>query len=440
MFLNRAVDPAAGDESFPFALNDARDQLRHTPDSDTPVLWDDVRSHLQAALGIPDEELSLLIDETVDGVANDHRVVTGDTATLEDLSALYRHVSLARALQGNLAALLGLLDLTGIKPFDLRHTADTVAFVEAVAEIRASGFSLDELRYLLEHDEDAEILVGVTDEAIGQTLVEIRDSLRRITAEFSAAADPTGEITSGYLAVLLDADTVMAVMTALRSEVDPAKPHTLNRAEDTLTDALHAFFPFNARDIFLDSDAEIIEVRPVDERFTRLLDSLVPYLVETRSDALIIERLATFTGRGLDSVEDLVTSRVTMTGESAEDDPVNALTGLRLSPYITTVEDEITADADVEAFATLRLLHKVARVLTKLQVDIDEQRWLFAIGVKNDLLNPVTLPIAPQAIADGTWTDWTRLVDLFALRNALPGGELSLVEVLGLLESTELTR
>lgn len=420
VYLNRAVDSAAGDDDFPLALNNpARDQL-----ANTQVPWDDVRSHLQAALGITDEELSLLVDGTVNGVANEYRVVTGDTATLEDLSALYRHVSFARTLKLSVEALLGLLKLTGIKPFDLQDTPATVAFVETVAHIRASGFSLDQIRYLIEDDPVAETLVGVTDEAIGQTLVEIREGLARIAAEFNATADPTGEITSGYLAMLLDPATVAEVMSTLRTEPAEARD---DYNEIILRDKLGVFFSFDA--------AGIIAL-PAEERFTALLPLLAAYLVETQSNALIIERIAAFTGRGLDSAEDLVASRVTMTVDSS---PQPALAGLRTSPYVATVEDEIAADADPEAFNTLRLIYKVASVLNKLEVDIDEQVWLFDIGVRNGLLNPATLPTAPQASDERTWTAWTRLVDLFALRAELPGGEPSLVELLALLEATEVT-
>src|SRR5262245_51777979 len=111
VFLNRAVDAEAGEEDFPFALNDARDGLRNNT-----VLWDDVRPQLQAALGINADAVSLLIDETVNELPNLQRVVVGTTATLDDLSALYRHVSLARALKLPLESFLGLLRLIGIDP------------------------------------------------------------------------------------------------------------------------------------------------------------------------------------------------------------------------------------------------------------------------------------------------------------------------------------
>ena len=52
------------------------------PDRAAPntVPWDDVRSLLQAALTIDADELALLLDETVDGLPNEQRVVTGTTA------------------------------------------------------------------------------------------------------------------------------------------------------------------------------------------------------------------------------------------------------------------------------------------------------------------------------------------------------------------------
>jgi receptor-binding and translocation channel-forming TcA subunit of Tc toxin/ABC toxin-like protein/neuraminidase-like protein/putative peptidoglycan binding protein len=418
VFLNRAVDAEAGEEDFPFALNDARDGLRNI------VSWDEVRSQLQAALGVNADEVSLLIDETVDGLPNLQRVVTGTTVTLNDLSALYRHVSLARAMKAPLEPFLGLLRLIGIDPFDVDRTAATVDFVEMVAEVRASDFSQDDLHYLLEHDADAETRVGVTDETIGQTLVEIRDGLARIETEFSVASDPTGVITSGYLAVLLDPESLAEVMTALQT---PEAEDGSNNADlaNTLTDKLGAFFSF---------DAAALIHKPVERRFTGLLVLLAPYLQETQGAALIIQKIGTYSGRGLDSVEDLVSLRVKMTVAAAK---VDALRGLRTSPYVATTNTEIVGADDAEAFSTLRRIHKAALALNKLEVDIDEQVWLFDVGTRNGLLNPVNLPTVAQTIAAGTWDEWVSLVDLFGLRKALPGGEPSLVELLRLIDPAE---
>ena len=413
VYLNRAVDATAEEPEFPLALNLARTALANT------VNWDDVRSILQAALLIDADELAVLLDETVDDLPNDERVVTGTTANLEGLSALHRHVSLARKLKLTVSELLGLLRLTGLDPFDIANTGAMVTLIETVAQMRASDFSLIELHYLLEHDAQAETSVGVTDEAIGQTLVEMRDGLARVAADYTDVADPVGEITAKHLAVLLDADAVAAVMTALQTEADAANQAEL---EAVLTDNLGSLFSF---------DAAAVIAKKVDRRFNIMVRLLVPYLQETQGNAVIIEKVASFAGRELDSVQDLLALRMRMTADGKE---MPALAGLRQSAYINTTASEILLADDPEAFAALRRIHKAALVLSKLGVEIDAQAWLFDVGVRNGLLNPLALPIASQAVSPATWEAWTRLLDLAALTVDLPGGEPSLVELLQSLE------
>jgi len=413
VYLNRAVDATAEEPEFPLALNAARTALANT------VNWDDVRSILQAALVIDAEELAVLLDETVDGLPNVERVVTGTTATLDGLSALYRHVSLARSLKLTVDELLGLLRLVGVDPFDVTTTDTIIAFVEAVEAIRASEFSLIELHYLLEHDSLAETSVGVTDEAIGQTLVEMREGLVRVKADYAVVADPIGDITAQYLAVLLSADAVAAVMTALRTEADASNHAEL---EAVLTDNLGSLFTF---------DAAALISHPVERRFNAMVASLAPYLQETQGNAVIIEKVAGFSSRELDSVQDLLALRLRMTVDGRE---VPGLAGLRNSPYIDTTAGEIVLADDPEAFAALRRIYKTALVLSQLDVEIDAQVWLFDVGVRNGLLNPLALPIVSQVVGPGTWNAWTRLVDLAALATDLPGGEPSLVELLQVLE------
>src|SRR5262249_28101491 len=109
-------------------------------------------------------------------------------------------------------------------------------------------------------------------------------------------------------------------------------------------------------------------------------------------------------------------------------------TGLQRSTYIATETTELVIDDDPEAFATLRRIFKTSLVLNKLAIDMDEQLWLFEVGVSKGLLNPVKLPTQPQPVAARAWTAWTHLVEPFWLRQGLPGGEPSLVEMLRLLE------
>lgn len=413
VFLDRSVDAAAEDAAFPLALNPARTELANAP------LWEDVRSLLQAALTVDSDELALLLDETVDTLPNEHRVVTGTTATLAGLSALYRHVSLARRLGLTVGELVELLPLVGLDPFDPTSTGGLVSVVETVQQIAASPFSLVELHYLLEHDPQAETSVGVTDEEIGQTLVELRDGLARVATDYAVVADPVGETTARYLAVLLSADAVAAVMTALRTEAaaDPAELAAV------LRDNLGGLFHFDARAVIgLD----------VAARFDAVVAGLAPRLQRTQGDAVIIEKVAGFASRNLDSVQDLLALRLRMTVDGRD---LVALAGLHDSPYTRTTATDIVSSDDPEAFAALRRVWKAAMVLTRLGVEMDAQSWLFDVGVRSGLFDPLTAPVAPRAAAPGLWDSWTRLVDLAALGELLPGGEPSLVELLQLLEA-----
>ena len=413
VYLNRAVTVDAQELAFPFALNAAGAGLANI------VAWNDVRSLLQAALSIDADELALLLDETVDNEPNEQRVVTGETATLEGLSALYRHVSFARRLGLTVGELQGLLRLTGIDPFDVADTGATVAFLKAVLEARASDFSLTELHYLLEHDAQAETSVGVTDETIGQTLVEIRDALARIAADYTAVADPVGAVTAKYLAQILSADAVAEVMETLQTPADASNHLAL---ETVLTGHLASFRVFDAaRLIALD----------VERRFNAMAAILAPYLRQAQSDAVIIEKIATFADRDLDSVEDILAARLRM---SVDGQSLFALRGLRESPYTTSIQSELVVTDDPEAFATLRRLSKAAVVLRTLDIDIDMQHWLFDVGIHNGLLNPLALPVEPQAVPLRAWEAWTNLTRLARLSQDLPGGEPSVVALLQLLE------
>lgn len=313
VYLNRAVNADAADADFPLALNANGTALRNA----TP--WDDLRPILQGALAVSADDLSLLLETVADGSA----------ASLQGLSALYRHVSVARTLNLTVSDLLSLLRLVSSDPFDITHTQATIDLIRTLDHIRDSAFSLIDLRYLLEHDVEAEASVGVTDEAIGQTLVEIRDGLTRVTAD--------------------------------------------------------------------------------------------------AADSVVIEKTATFIGRGLDSAQDLL-------------ERASALDALRTAQYTTTTGDTLVASDDPDAFATLRRLYKAAIALNSLAFDIETQVWLFEVGVANGLFNPLSLPVTPSTVSSSDWTAWVRLVDLAALNTDLPGGEPTLVQLLNSLESSMTTQ
>ena len=134
--------------------------------------------------------------------------IPDDALNLVNLTRLYRHASLSRALKLSIRELQSIKALTGIDPF--AATEATLRFVEKVGVIRASGFSINELDYLLRHQYVGSTGVAPTDESIAAILAGIQDGLQKIKSETSVVPDPTGEVTRSKLALVLSAQQVEA--------------------------------------------------------------------------------------------------------------------------------------------------------------------------------------------------------------------------------------
>jgi Tc toxin complex TcA C-terminal TcB-binding domain/Neuraminidase-like domain/Putative peptidoglycan binding domain len=145
---------------------------------------------LVAALGVSTSDLALL---TTGGVA----AVTDDNLNLTNLSKLYRVVSFAKSLKLSISEYQSIRKLSGIDPFAeiagtpvIPATRSSLRFVETVDLIRSSGFSINELDYLLRHEFSSSPGVAPTDGDIAATLDEIRSELQRIAAENTVREAP----------------------------------------------------------------------------------------------------------------------------------------------------------------------------------------------------------------------------------------------------------
>ncbi len=148
---------------------------------------------LVAALGSSAADFTLLTTGTT-------AVVTDDKLDLKNLSRLYRVASFAKALNLSIPDFLSVMALTEIDPFEA--TASTLRFVEKVRVIRASGFNISELNYLLRHAYLESSGLSPSEQSIALILAEIRDGLRKIAAEYSFVPDPTGELTRKTLVTI----------------------------------------------------------------------------------------------------------------------------------------------------------------------------------------------------------------------------------------------
>ncbi|MGZ5029144.1 MAG: Tc toxin subunit A-related protein [Methylobacter sp.] len=106
------------------------------------------------------------------------RFVDGNL-TLANLSVLFRYSMLARALKLSISELIDIIDLTGLNPFgNSLLSAVTLTFIDKVDFIRSLGFSIPELKGLLEKSTAISQPRGLNN--IAKVLTDIRDGLKKI--------------------------------------------------------------------------------------------------------------------------------------------------------------------------------------------------------------------------------------------------------------------
>jgi peptidoglycan hydrolase-like protein with peptidoglycan-binding domain len=179
----RPVDPA-------FAL--AGNELAILSSSPSDATLSTHVPTIVAALGVTAPELALLLSTAV----------SDDILNLANLSTLYRHTLLARGLSLPIADLIALRDLSGVALFDPARTENAVMFVELADRVKASGFSIAELDYLLRHRASDAVDVAPGDEAVALVLTEMRGGLLKIQDETRRQPDPEGELLRKKLALL----------------------------------------------------------------------------------------------------------------------------------------------------------------------------------------------------------------------------------------------
>ncbi|HEV2665981.1 MAG TPA: neuraminidase-like domain-containing protein, partial [Blastocatellia bacterium] len=124
--------------------------------------------------------------------------------SLGNVSLLFRYGLLAKALNLPVRDLLALKALTGLDPFkalsvnpittiaDDHPFSQTLRFVELAEKVKESGFSIEDLDYLLRHRFDPVGKYRPNSEALLALVKALSTELRRIRAEHAVPADPAG--------------------------------------------------------------------------------------------------------------------------------------------------------------------------------------------------------------------------------------------------------
>jgi receptor-binding and translocation channel-forming TcA subunit of Tc toxin/ABC toxin-like protein/neuraminidase-like protein/PA14 domain-containing protein len=282
LLMTRAVMWRTQDEKV-FQLRPDRTELAETGDS-----LDAVASALLAAFRITSEELTLI--RTMLG-----RRGAEPRLNLGGLSAVYRVVALARAMQLRIAALDLLLRLVPAEadPFRAGDPAATRRFVRIVNDIQATDFTPEGLAYLFRHEWDARRNPAPLPAQVESVLNNIRRGLADAFAETSRPAEATGDTLRQKLAMFLDPALVDAA-------VDILDPRSTSSPE-----ARREFFDRHLARVFPDAAAAATKLLPavpdqtreaLDARWratiTFVLDHLLPLLRTRQLRGSIVHTLA----------------------------------------------------------------------------------------------------------------------------------------------------
>jgi ABC toxin N-terminal region/Neuraminidase-like domain/Putative peptidoglycan binding domain len=315
----------------------------------------------------------------------DQRVVPRDPAdplspddrlTMDHLSRLHRHTSLARALGLSVGDYLTALELIAPDPFDT--TEGTVLFVEIIGRIRNSGFTAAELAYLLRNIESPQRPYSPDESAVTDLLAALRADLQQIALDTTFRADPedpvgltidpNGDVTRQKLALLnWDAtriDQAVATLTGVvvYETLLSAVPPGLNLPNAPLVYAV----PLAALPIGFALPAELTDAVAFDEMKHQLASSRVL----TGPERSLLTDSATGTGDAdlITAVGVLLAEQDALTGEIRHD-PDHGV--LRFSGPMTKLRKarlDSTPGGTLEFHAAVQQLYDAPRQFIRRQM------------------------------------------------------------------------
>ncbi len=330
-----------------------------------------------AALGIGAADLSRL-------TTGSDAVITDDTLNLQNLSQLYRSASLARALKLSIREYRAIAKLSGLDPFagppPLLPSGATLHFVDIVDAVNDSGFSVDELAYLLRHELQPSSALPPTDEALAVTLDELRNALQQVAADTEMPpSDRNGDITRRNLAVPgWDASLIDDVMAALNgSATYEVETIAFANPPDLPNDIGHYAVEIGASAAGITFPPELAGVVSIDPMFLFNCDSTIP--IENGAGVISPDLLQKFGDNGIVlAVDAAVTTNVLDTSFTIANRysavrnggvlgvyDLNALT-LQASRLLGGAERDILQDLSNDA-AFVQALRNLFRVQDELQ-------------------------------------------------------------------------
>ncbi|MDP2621002.1 MAG: neuraminidase-like domain-containing protein [Hyphomicrobiales bacterium] len=409
LFRNKLVDAVA---SFPAHPN----QINGPIASQVPGIL--------AAFRMKESDLALILA--------DLGLVPSNNLNATKLGHIHRITVLAKALALTTEQFLRLKRLWAQDPF--ANPAATRTFVELAQQVAASGFSVEQLDYLLAHQFSANAGVALEDKAIVTFITTLREGLLKIDGDVRRKSEETD---SAYVksklgqlpALAKDADQTVAL--SIIDGTFLGAPGARNTLIDTtfngvLDTALAKVTLVALADGLSPADRQA----EVDARFTFVQPQLQTFLLKTQQEAFIRQKVAELLQLDTPSASALLDT-LSVPGSAVT--ILAALNDVRLlarqADGTPVPPDEDTfPDSYPDIYRSLRLLHKDALVISTLRIKADELTWWLEGTHAADMgwMHPGDFPIsiaAPLAIEK-----WVSLQHFFTWKGGLPTSDLTAFE------------
>lgn len=406
LFRNKLVDAVA---SFP-----------PSPDQITGTIANQVPGIL-AAFRIKESDFSLILA--------DLGLVTADPLNATVLSRIYRITVLAKIVGLAIDPLLRLKRLWAQDPF--AHPSATHKFVELAQQVAASGFSVPELDYLLAHRFTPSSGVALEDKTIITVIRTIREGLQKIGDDLRLKTEETWEAyvktKLGLLPALQkDADQVIALSIINGAwQGTPAERNTLIEGFFAgVLDLPVAKINLAAIPGGLDPVAQQTEV---DKRYAYVQPALEIFLRRTQNEAFIRQNTAEVLQLDVPSASALLNS-LHLPGFAST--LLQSINDARLLDRLPDGDYQLALDeANFPAiFKGLRLLHKDALLISKLQMKATELAWWLdgSHAAEMGWMRPADFPIDNTTQID--IGQWVAIQQFFQWKGGLPNSDLTAFE------------
>lgn len=218
IFLNPTIKNPP-DPSFELNSDQSALQVEEPSPSNpnpTPEPLNNHGANIVSALGITSDDLTTMtvIDKSLDDPIIQSLQVLGNSLTPINLSKLYRIATLSHALNLSIKDLFSLIQLTHVNPFDqvdnnnsLRDVSSLQHFIMLAQEVRQSGFSIDELGYLIKDMyQGSGEGVRPIEQDVAAFFGDLVTKLQKSSQQSSSILDPDGQILRKNLPLVLTPD------------------------------------------------------------------------------------------------------------------------------------------------------------------------------------------------------------------------------------------